>query len=70
MKPPRPDAIYEHIAKNLRDFGYPTCAAREIKDTHVAMSKGEPLPHGVIGAFAKSQIEEHVEAGLLAEVPE
>lgn len=57
------DPIYQVIARNLREFGYPDVTASMIEDTHDALRDGEDLPHGVIGMFAKGQLQD---AGLVA----
>jgi hypothetical protein len=55
----------ESIAKSLRDFGYRDVTAQmisEVYDAWVAGKRGhEELPHGVVGAFAESQIAECAE---------
>jgi hypothetical protein len=50
---------YIAIARNLRDFGYPDVSGVMIQEIHEAMKAGAPLPHGVIGMFAKGQLEEN-----------
>jgi hypothetical protein len=50
--------IYIAIARNLREFGYSGVSANMVAEVHAAMRSGDPLPHGVVGMFAKSQIEE------------
>lgn len=49
---------YEAVARNLREFGYPDVTAGMVAEIHDAMKSGKELPHGVIGMFAKSQMEE------------
>lgn len=64
--------VYETVARSLREFGYPDCAAQMIRDTHEAMKRGdETMPHGIIGMFAQRQLEEAGEAlnRLTAEQP-
>lgn len=50
---------YEAVARSLREFGYPDVNASMIREVHNAMKSGVDLPHGVIGLFAKSQLEEN-----------
>lgn len=57
---------YETIAKMLREFGYPDVTLEMIQDTHKAMSKNEPLPHGVIGLFAEKYLKELEDKGALS----
>lgn len=62
-KPTKADA-FEAIAKSLREFGYPRTTAGMVQDAWNAMQEGKKdleMPHGVIGAFAYSQLEEHRE---------
>lgn len=54
---------YEAVARSLREFGYPDCQASMVRETHEAMIRGdETMPHGIIGMFAKRQMDEAVEA--------
>lgn len=57
--------VYEAIAADLRDFGYTTATADQIRDVHQSVQNGEPLPHGIIGMFAEKQIRTAIERGLL-----
>lgn len=60
----------EAIAKSLRDFGYPDVTGpmiREVYDAWVAGKRDDELPHGIVGRFAESQIEEH--AAALSRLP-
>lgn len=53
--------IVAAIAKSLREFGYPDADAGKIEDIRAAYrdgQRGENLPHGILGRFAESQIEE------------
>lgn len=59
---------YQTIAKMLREFGYPDVTSEMIEDTHKAMSKSEPLPHGVIGMFAEKYLKELEEQGALSPI--
>lgn len=63
-KPTRADA-YEAIAQSLREFGYGDCTAKMVEETHAAMKQGkttiDEMPHGVVSAFAQSQLEENAE---------
>lgn len=51
--------VFEAIAQSLRDFGYAGAPADQVKDTWEAMWDDKPIPHGVIGAFAESQLKNH-----------
>ena len=57
---------YRAIAKSLRDFGYPDCTDKMIRDTHTAMKQGDKLPHGIVGMMAESQLRELQEAGVIS----
>lgn len=57
---------YQAIAKMLREFGYPDVTHEMIGEIHKAISKNEPLPHGVIGLFAEKYLKELEEEGRLA----
>lgn len=46
------------IAKSLRDFGYPSVTAEQVADVYNAMKANQPLPHGIIGKFAASQLKD------------
>lgn len=61
----RQSQAFVAIARNLRDFGYPDVDAKMIAETYQAMQAGTELPHGIVGMFAKRQIEELQEAGRL-----
>lgn len=52
------EPTYRAIARNLREFGYPDVTAAMVEDVHEALRDGEDLPHGIIGMFAKGQLEE------------
>lgn len=53
------DDIYVAIARNLREFGYSDVKPQMIRETHEAMKRGDgKMPHGIIGMFAKKQLEE------------
>ncbi|KKM95725.1 hypothetical protein LCGC14_1185370 [marine sediment metagenome] len=56
---------YKEIARNLREFGYPDATTQMIRETHEAMQNGAKLPHGIIGMFAKAQIERYPKIFLL-----
>lgn len=59
--------VFNAIAKSLVEFGYQGITASMIEDVWNAMKKGEEkLPHGVIGAFAESQLNDACEMGLLS----
>ena len=47
------------VARNLVDFGYRDVTGAMIREIYDAMKAGKPLPHGVIGKFAESQIRDH-----------
>jgi hypothetical protein len=59
--------VYEAIARSLRDFGYPDVIADMVRETDEAPS-GEQ-PHGVVSMFARRQLDEAREAGLLPSSP-
>lgn len=66
----RHQRVYESVARNLREFGYSDVSAIMIAEIHQAMRRGEtPLPHGVIGMFAKSQLESDDVQAAFASVP-
>lgn len=49
------------IGKSLREFGYPDVTDEEmaeIYDAYKAGKRGDDLPHGIVGRFAESQLEE------------
>lgn len=49
---------YAVIAANLREFGYPDVTEEMIREVHDAMRKDEaPLPHGIVGRYARDQLE-------------
>lgn len=53
---------FEAVASSLRDFGYPDANWKMVHETWLAMqAKKKTMPHGVIGMFAKSQLEEVME---------
>lgn len=45
----------------MREFGYPGVTDDMIREIHEAYQKGDPLPHGVIGAFVKRDLDEYYE---------
>lgn len=53
----------ESVAKSLREFGYPDATASMVWDCWVAMTEhgksDEDMPHGIVGRFAYSQLDEH-----------
>ena len=58
--------VYEAIARSLREFGYPDTTAAMVEEIHEAKRAGEGvLPHGIVGMFADSQLNEAAERGLL-----
>ena len=60
--------VYEAIAKDLNEFGYPDVTWGMIKTIHESYKQGKresELPHGVIGMFAQSHIEDATERGFL-----
>ncbi len=61
------ERAYAAIARNLREFGYPDVTAAMIADVHQAVEDGQPLPHGIIGLFAKDQLRENPE--IFGELP-
>jgi hypothetical protein len=55
------DVICKSIAKGLREYGYPDTSPAMINEILVEYRTGKrdlELPHGVIGAFASSQLDE------------
>lgn len=53
------DDAMESVARSLRAFGYPDVSAKMIREVFDAWEAGiSPLPHDVIGMFAKSQFDE------------
>ncbi len=61
-KPITIDMLCEAVARNLRDFGYPDATGAMIREVWEAMKAGKSgsdLPHGIIGMFAESQINDH-----------
>lgn len=67
MDKTKPQSVYKAIASNLRDFGYNDISANMIQEIHEALNAGDKtLPHGVIGMFAKDQIEKAQQVGFLA----
>lgn len=56
--------LCEAVARNLRDFGYPDAKGPMIREVWEAMKQGKTkfdLPHGIVGMFAESQINDHRE---------
>lgn len=54
------------LAQSMREFGYPDVTddmAGEILDAYVQDADSD-LPHGVIGMFLKSQLDELRDAGV------
>lgn len=56
-------AAYLAIARNLREFGYDGISANMIAEVDEAEQSGGPLPHGVIGMFARDQLHKARENG-------
>lgn len=59
--------VAELVAKDLRAFGYPDATEQMVVDVWRDMQAGKTghdLPHGVIGLFVESQINEAVRYGL------
>jgi hypothetical protein len=50
---------YAAVAGSLKEFGYPDVTTEMIREIHDAIKAEAPLPHGVIGRFARDQIEEY-----------
>jgi hypothetical protein len=63
MSEAKPAKVHEAIARSLKDFGYPDVTADMIREIAEAKSKGESLPHGVVGMFAEDQLDSVIEAG-------
>lgn len=59
------EPVYRAIANNLQDFGYSGVTGEMIGEIRRAMDNDEELPHGVIGMFARDQIEKAKEQGFL-----
>lgn len=58
--------VYEAIAKSLREYGYPDVTAAMVEEIHEAKRAEEAvLPHGIVGMFADSQLDDAIERGLL-----
>jgi hypothetical protein len=50
------------IGKSLREFGYPDVTTENIVDCWEAYERGDAkMPHGVVGMFAVSQLDEIAE---------
>jgi hypothetical protein len=64
------DRVYDAIAASLRKFGYPSTTAAQIREVHEDLTAKRPLRHGIVGMFAKKQIDEAVELGLLSSAQE
>ena len=62
------DQVYEAIARNLREFGYPDVTATMIRETDEARAAGRPLsePHGIVSMFARRQLDDALEQGLIS----
>lgn len=58
MTSPNDLAVYQRIAQNLREFGYGDVSRNMVAEVHEAMTAGAELPHGVVGMFAKRQLDE------------
>lgn len=59
--------VTEAVSKALVDFGYPDCSPEkvdEILTAYVDGKRGGELPHGILGRFAESQLEDLEQAGL------
>lgn len=65
-----PTAVYLAIARSLRDFGYDGVSRNMIQEVHEAMQSGAELPHGVVGMFARKQLLEAEEEGLIERKPD
>ncbi len=66
MTTPKRREVTYALAQSMREFGYPDVTDEmvgEVLDAYVA-NKTE-LPHGVIGMFLKSQLDELSESGLV-----
>lgn len=57
--------VFAAIARSLREFGYRDVTPAIIEEVEKARIAGDALPHGIIGMFAKGQLEDAHEAGLL-----
>lgn len=63
--------IERRIAEGLVEFGYPDATSEMVSDCIDAVNDGKSdheMPHGIIGRFAFSQIQEinEIDASLLA----
>lgn len=59
--------VAEAISSRLVDFGYPDCSPEkvdEILSAYIEGKRGVELPHGILGRFAESQLEDLQKAGL------
>lgn len=60
------DKVFEAVAADLREFGYPDVTAAMISEIHEARERGdEKLPHGIIGRFAADALDTAKERELL-----
>jgi len=49
------EIVYKAIAEALQD-SYPETTPAMVREVHEAMQKGESLPHGIIGMFARDSL--------------
>ena len=49
---------FEAVALTLIDFGYSGITVAMVEEVYTAIKKGEDLPHGIIGRFAKVHMED------------
>jgi hypothetical protein len=62
-KAPTLTQVYSAIAASLVEFGYPDATAEMVRATHEAMKRGDSeMPHGIVGMFAQSQLDEIADA--------
>ncbi|WP_315922453.1 hypothetical protein [Mesorhizobium sp. SP-1A] len=59
--------VTEAVSKGLVDFGYPDSTPEKVDEilaAYVDGKRGVELPHGILGRFAESQLEDLEKAGL------
>ena len=67
MSQPTRVQVCSHIASGLREFGYPDASLEMVSDTLDAMQRGhDEMPHGIVGMFAQSQLQELIDQGWAA----
>lgn len=56
--------VTDAMAKSMREFGYPDVTSEMADEILTAYLAVEALPHGVVGMFLKSQMDELTENGV------